>query len=352
MLVQNNRAAPVNLNLRDGRRYHIGAGRQITLPDSYTALLDDNASTIALFNTGVLTALTDAGAPFPNFPTSVNAADAKAGRTETLSGIYDQNGSLTLSGASAGAVRSVSGSGTINPTAVFYIPGRQFVGSQSAKDYSGNSADAVIQSGTTDAEVWANNGYITTKAATAGKLDIPLAKSAFNLGGESVIFSAVIKKAAPTVSEAIMGHGSAGAGAYGFYLSARATTGKIRVIPNTTGGAVTGLTDSTAVFCDGTDHHILVAFDFVTGEIKIFRDGALSDAYPANSYVRGGASNPVVDFAIGGASGAGSTGYAGQFYGIQLYKKAGVGLPSNLALIAQRLASAPAAFLPQGSLLW
>lgn len=106
MLVQNNSAAPVTLNLRDGKAYPINAnGGQISLPDSYTALLDDNASTIALFNTGVLTALTDAGAPFPNFPTAVNAADAKAGRTETLSGIYDQNGSLTLSGASLGAAR-------------------------------------------------------------------------------------------------------------------------------------------------------------------------------------------------------------------------------------------------------
>lgn len=107
MLVQNNSAAPVNLYLRDGQRYHIGVGRQITLPDSYTALLDDNASTIALFNSGVLTALTDAGAPFPNFPSSVSAVDSRAGRTFALNGLYDANGNPALSGPGAEAVQAV-----------------------------------------------------------------------------------------------------------------------------------------------------------------------------------------------------------------------------------------------------
>lgn len=147
MLVQNNSTAPVNLYLRDGQRYHIGVGRQITLPDSYTALLDDNASTIALFNSGVLTALTDAGAPFPNFPTAVNAADAKAGRTETLSGIYDKNGTLTLSGASAAAVRgaevrkrqTISGMLPVLPQAV----AAAFTGTYSTLDTAPGEFEAV-----------------------------------------------------------------------------------------------------------------------------------------------------------------------------------------------------------------
>lgn len=105
MLVQNNSAAPVTLNLRDGKAYTITAkGGKISLSDSYTALLDDNASTIALFNSGVLSALTDAGAAFPGFPTTVSAADSVAGKSFAVGGFYDANGNPTLSGPGAEAV--------------------------------------------------------------------------------------------------------------------------------------------------------------------------------------------------------------------------------------------------------
>lgn len=110
MLIRNNSAAPVILNLRDGKAYTVEAnGATISLPDSYTALLDDNASTIALFNSGVLTALTDAGAPFPNFPSSVSAADSRAGKTFALNGLYGANGTPTLTGDAVVAVRGAAG---------------------------------------------------------------------------------------------------------------------------------------------------------------------------------------------------------------------------------------------------
>lgn len=354
MLIRNNSAAPVILNLRDGKAYTVEAnGATISLPDSYTALLDDNASTIALFNSGVLTALTDAGAPFPNFPSSVSAADSRAGRTFALNGLYDANGNPTLSGPGAEAVRSVSSSGTIDPTCMFYIPGRQFVSSGNAKDLSGNGADAVIGAGTTDAEVWANAGYITSKATTGapvGKLGIPQAKSVFDLSNDAVLFAANLNLAAPGANSAFIGPGSAGAGIYGFTVSAR-TSGKLLFIINTPSGSV-ATAETAAIYCDSTPHHLLVGFDPITGEVKAYCDGILSNAFAANTFGRSGVANPTQAFALGGATGVSGNAIAAKFSGVQLYKKAGAGLPSNLNLIAARMAAQPNGYLSMGSILW
>ena len=64
--------------------------------------------------------------------------------------------------------------GVIKPTPILtneyklYIPAAQPVSSGNAIDLSGNNNIAVIDSGTTDAAVWANAGFITTTLAAPG----------------------------------------------------------------------------------------------------------------------------------------------------------------------------------------
>lgn len=346
----------------------------------------------------------------------------------------------TLPPSAIDALRSVSGSGIIDSSCMFYIPGRQFVGSGNPKDLSGNGADAVIGTGTSDAAVWARTYQrtvtadagsiaanttaefaLTVSGATVGMpvfvaktthvaglsvtqarisaantvtvtlanntgsaidpasdtwavwspnltvssqgmsaagtpsvpvngggLYIPLNKSNFNLASESVVFAAQLVFDNPSGAVSVFGNGAVAAD--GFYLSAR-PGGFFKPVLRI-GGVQAALADGTTVFCDGTPHNVIMATDCITGEVKVFRDGALCHAYAANSFSRAAASVPTSTFTIGGQTGASAPAYGGQYAGVQLYRKAGVGLPSNLALLAAKLAANPTGFLEQGSILW
>ena len=217
------------------------------------------------------------------------------------------------------------------------IPGRQFVGSGAPKDLSNNACDGIIGAGTNDATVWATNGYMTTAAGATNNVSLPLAKTTFNLATESLLFSVLVKKTATGSSEQLFGNGD-GVSTQGVYLSFRATTGKVRPVVNSSGGVINGLTDSTAVFADGNDHVLTVAFDAVTKQIALYRDGALSDLYNANFL---GSTTPTVNFFLGAAPSGGSI---AQFSGVHLLKFTG-GLPINLNRIAARLAARPFDYL-------
>lgn len=81
MRVLNTGTQPITINLRDGRSFIAQpGGPAVDLRDSDVSLLDDSTFLIGLFNAGTLVAQTDAGAPFPGFPTTVNATDAADGR--------------------------------------------------------------------------------------------------------------------------------------------------------------------------------------------------------------------------------------------------------------------------------
>lgn len=224
----------------------------------------------------------------------------------------------------------------------FFIPGQQFLGSGSAKDKSGNSADAALGSAQSDAEAWANPGYMSTAAGANEAFTIPLAKFTFDLATQSVIFSGRIKKAAPVGAEIIAGCGNTST-AQGFYLSMRAASGsvsKIRPILNTSGGAVTGLADSTATFGEAaaTDHVVTLAIDGLTKGVYLYCDGCLSNSY--TSAFTGG-TTLTVPFGIGASTGAsGDTGFVTQWSGVHMLVMTG-GLPTNIGIIAQKLAGAP-----------
>lgn len=218
------------------------------------------------------------------------------------------------------------------------IPGRQFVTSGVPKDLSDNACDGVLGSALTDAALWANNGYMTTAAGANINVQLPLAKSTFNLGSESVVFSVMVRKSIPAAGEIMFGNADSGS-AQGFFVSFRPTTGKVRPSVNASGGFIGSLSESAAVFADGTDHVMTVAFDAVTRQIFLWRDGALSDAYAANWV---GTTSPVAAFFLGAASNG--TGNVCQFAGVHLLKFAG-GLPINMNRIAARLAARPFDYL-------
>lgn len=216
-----------------------------------------------------------------------------------------------------------------------FIPAQQFLGSGNAKDKSGNGADAALSASLTDATAWAANGYLTTAAGTNAGTSIPKAKTEFDLATQSFILSARINIATPGASVQIITVGD-GVSSQGFYLSGRATTGKIRPVITSSAGVVNGLADSTATFCDGTDHVVTLAVDGLTKSIYLFRDGALSDTY--TNVFSGGTPARSTDFFIGQA--ANGTAIAAKFSGLHFLVFNG-GLPLNTALIAQILASAP-----------
>ena len=258
---------------------------------------------------------------------------------------------------SADGTSLVSGDGTNNvifqasSRYKFFIPGQQFIGSGSAKDRSGNSADAALMANRSDAEAWANPGYITTGAGTDEGLAIPAAKVQFDLATQSVIFSARIAKAAPVGAESLFGCADTST-FQGFYLSMRAASGsvsKVRPVLNTSGGVVSGLADSTATFGEAaeTPHVLTLAIDGLTKAVYLWCDGCLSNTYSAAFT---GGTTVTAAFGFGNAFGnAGVTTFATKVSGAHLLVMTG-GLPINMALIAQRLAANPHMYLTDADL--
>lgn len=244
---------------------------------------------------------------------------------------------------SSGVMEDGAGNNLLAPSSFykFFIPGQQFIGSGNAKDRSGNSADAVRGASLTDAAAWANPGYITTAAGADRFLSVPVAKSAFNLATQSVIFSARMKKATTAGTEYFFGNAETTTHA-GFSLDMRATASsvsKIKLRINN-GSSLASLADSTATFGEAaaTDHVVGVAIDGVTKAAYLWCDGCLSDTYAA-AFTGGALSD--LDFAIGSNFGtAGNTAAVGQFSGIHLLAMTG-GLPLNIAQVMQRLAGSP-----------
>lgn len=69
MIITNNGQGAVVINLITGEPIYLPPLRDTQIPDAKLKYLDDSAVTIAMFNTGILTAKTDLGAAFPGFPT-------------------------------------------------------------------------------------------------------------------------------------------------------------------------------------------------------------------------------------------------------------------------------------------
>jgi len=249
---------------------------------------------------------------------------------------------------------SVAVGGGISSKYKFFIPGQQFIGSGNAKDRSGNAADGTLLASLPDASAWANPGYLSTVAGTNGQISIPVSKFSFDLATQSVIFSCRIKKVGPVAAEAIFGCGDT-ASALGFYVSMRSASGsvsKIRPVLNTTGGVVSGLADSLATFGEATliDHVVTLMIDGITKSVFLYCDGTLSNTYAAA--FTGGTPTITNSFGIGGQFGnVGSASVIGQFSGIHMLAMNG-SLPTNMSLVAQKLAATPHMWLSDADLVF
>ena len=77
MLIANTGQSLVVMNLRTGEQVQLPPGQLTPVADSKIRFIDDSAVLIALFNSGLLVAYTDAGASYPGFPTIAYPGDSK-----------------------------------------------------------------------------------------------------------------------------------------------------------------------------------------------------------------------------------------------------------------------------------
>lgn len=247
--------------------------------------------------------------------------------------VLDQTGRPAVSGAGIGAPSSKY---------KFFIPGNQFATSGSAQDRSGKVANAVIAAAYNDAATWANKGYITTAAGVEQYLTIPTSKVTIDLTQQSRLFMFVLNRAAPAGNDSIFGN-SDGATLRGWAVSCRAT-GKLYLKTATNGATQIVTSDTTAVFCDGTDHAGAILWDQASNSMSVWMDGTLSNTFPAAwdlvPYVASSR-----DFAIGGLfQNAAQTTVAMKTRGLHLLAWDG-GAPSNIGAIVQKHAANPMAHL-------
>lgn len=233
--------------------------------------------------------------------------------------------------AIGGVISGVTVKQAIASAYKFFLPGSQFVGSGNAKDLSGNNADATIDSGTTDAAVWANKGYITTAAATNGGLYVPAAKATYNLATQSLILAFVMNDASAAPTNYLFGNGNGGSD--GIFINADSAKLNLQICTN--GGSITTSGPTAATVRDGTDHAVLVALNAVTKSASVYVDGILSNTF-ANAF--SGTTAPTLNFYIGSVPGQAA--FAAKFNGIHLLTFTGA-LPGNLNLIAAKHAAGP-----------
>lgn len=117
MLITNNGAQSITMNLRDGSSYVLTPGVPVRVPDAATTMIDDSAYLIGLFNAGTLTVTTDAGGAFAGFPTTVNAADSAAGKALHTRARVGGDGTRTLIDETGQAIPT-GGSGAVTVTAL------------------------------------------------------------------------------------------------------------------------------------------------------------------------------------------------------------------------------------------
>lgn len=226
----------------------------------------------------------------------------------------------------------------------FVMPMQQASGSGNPIDVSGAMAQCLILPEYTDAAAWANRGYFTSGATLGYSIAMPNKHFRWNMDTDSVIFSAVINKSAPVGNEGILGCCNTTT-RYGFYVQARGAGGKVRVFINTSSGYVAGLSDSSAVFCDGTDHTLTVMIHGPSKSVFLFCDGVICDQW-LGCYV--GGNDVTANFAFGGTQDTGTayTPVACKFKGVHMYRYRDGGLPINAAEIARYIHQNPFVAVP------
>jgi len=265
---------------------------------------------------------------------------------QTISSIANGTGTLNIATVTTASAHALQTGDLVNISSATVASGNNYyngtfpVNVQTATTFTyvmfGISAtNSGVGTYTYSAGPWRQNGYATSDAGTTKRLQIALSKINFDLSKDSILLSIEMKKNIPAAtSEIILGNGDAGTG-QGFYVSCRLASGKIRPVLNTSGGVVTGLADSSAVFCDGMPHHMQLAIDAQTKTVLLYMDGVISNTY-LNAFT--GATTLLYDFCIGGNVPTNSS-IDAKFRDFHFYKFPNSGLPRNINKLAQRLSS-------------
>lgn len=226
----------------------------------------------------------------------------------------------------------------------YMLPCKQHTNTYSAKDVSGNAADGMLNIALPDASAWANDGYLSTVATAGGGVTVPNAKVQFDLATDSVIIALCVNVAIPSATLQLFNVGYAAGTQQGIGL-VLLTTGQLRPQFLTSGGNVSGLPNSNAIFATSVDNFVMLAVSGPKKGAWLFKNGVLSNAY-LNVFSGGtpamtGASG-IGDANIGMAQYASGLSSVTKTYGHHFLVFKNSDLPRNLVGIAQKLASSNA----------
>jgi len=215
------------------------------------------------------------------------------------------------------------------------------------KDSSGKWNGLYVSPVATEANALATPGSLVVEAGTGKGFNFyDKAATSFDVTVDSFIFSATVNlAAAPGANYSLFGNADASAN-QGFYLSVRATTGKVKPIFNTSNGVFSSTTDSDAVLATGTQKTFVCAWDAKLRLFHFWMDGELTDSRFVGGL--GGTCTPSKYFGIGMAADTGlgvSTSTASTFKNIHFLRFADSALPINVGYVAKRLMQAPDAHL-------
>lgn len=168
---------------------------------------------------------------------------------------------------------------------LFHLIGEQSAGDMRNLKPTGTAAvkDATFS----DAEAWANAGYLTTGADTTAFCDLALAESVFTLDGYTVVFGFRFKKAVPAGTEVFIGSFTTGTHPGGFTLDGRAD-GTCRMTLVALDGATNGLSITAAAGpnpLDEAEHTAVFVWPRNSASAQAWMDGRqITTGAAANVY--------------------------------------------------------------------
>ncbi len=249
--------------------------------------------------------------------------------------------SRQLTPDSADAVRGAVQPLVPSASYVCMVPCRQAAGTGSAKGLIKGVLSEIYHSSATgrgtltDAQMWANAGYITTVAGAGGQAEFPVGAVPIRFDQAGYLIGIGIKASAPGAVSAFFGQGNSSAGLQGLSLRAD-TAGKIQLLVVTSAGTF-NVGTTNGVYFDGADHH-LALFVHPSGYVAFFRDGEIDTTFTSNNAYPIGSINETSPLTIGGAVANNGTAIAGQWRGVHVIRFDE--LPLNLGAIARKMASA------------
>lgn len=206
----------------------------------------------------------------------------------------------------------------IHPDYEFFFPCNQAVGTGTPIDVSGAGGTLFPGSGLTDAQMWANAGYVSTRAAANAFL--AYSRQAFRrlwTTNNSFACHFTMKASAPASSQGIMGQGTTVGTITGWRLVGLQTSGDVRMDVYGKDNSAVYLTSSAKM--DGADHHFFITGDGPNRVMTMAVDGTYVIPTVSNFDNVGDISSNESDFGLGiAAPVSGSTSALIQISGIGL----------------------------------